>query len=93
MDTGDALLYACPRFSPLLQKETLLICLEKEDPHLTLSVLSLLTFLVPSEDIVGTLCVRGNLGEPCLLLTCYQALLDPPPSATKEMAHKIQLQV
>ncbi len=81
------------RFCPLLQKETILICLEKEDPPLTLSILSLLSFLVSSEDVVGTLCVRANPAEPCLLLTCYQALLDPPASAGKEMAYRIQLQV
>lgn len=78
------------RFGQLLQKETILICLEKEDPHLASSVLSLLATLVRSEDIVGLL---SRHSEPCVLLTCYQSLLDPPSSAGKEMALKIQLQV
>ena len=81
------------RFSQLLQKETILICLEKEDPPLTLSIFSLLSFLVRSEDVVGMLCARANPADPCLLLTCYQTLLDPPASASKETAYRIQVEV
>ena len=81
--------HACFRFGQLLQKETILICLEKEDPHLTFSTLSLLSLLVRSEDMVAMLCTYGI---PCVLLTCYQCLLDPPSSAGKELACNIQLQ-
>ena len=78
------------RFDQLLQKETVGISLDKEDPSLISSVLSLLIFLVRSEVMVDMLCRQG---ESCVLLTCYQCLLDPPSSEGKDTAHKIQVQV
>ena len=44
------------RFSPLLEEETVGICLDKEDPQVTLAVLILLTHIVKSPTIVGLLC-------------------------------------
>ncbi len=96
------------RFGQLLCKDTIAICIEKEDPLLTSTVLSLFTLLVRSEDVVKMLCGHGDPDpcghgdlDPCALLTCYQCLLDPPsspsspsPSEGKDDAScKIQIQV
>ena len=47
---------ACCRFSPLLEEETIGICLDKEDPQVTLAVLNLLTHIVKSPSITSLLC-------------------------------------
>lgn len=88
----DCPLESLHRFEPLLRKETILFCLEREEPGLTLSALRLLTLLFRAEDLVGGVCCYGT-GEPCLLATCYQCLLDPPSSAGGEVTSSIQLQV
>lgn len=71
------ILYFCFRFERLLQKDTIVLCLEKEDPTLTSSLLSLLTLMVRSENLVGNLCSRD---EPCILGTLYQHLSELPPA-------------
>ena len=63
------------RFSSLLQEDKLGVCLDKEDPNLTLVVLELLTTLVRSPDVANELCGHG---DPCVPITCYQCLVDPP---------------
>ena len=64
------------RFTPLLQKDAIALCLEKEDSLLTSYVLTLLTLMARSEVLINNLCSHT---EPCLLLSLYQYLLVPPP--------------
>ena len=86
----DYVAVSCLRFGQLLQKEVLLVCLEKEDPPLTCSVLRLLSHLVRSEELVKMLCIYS---DPCVLHTCYKYLVQPPSSAGSNQALHIQLQV
>ena len=85
-----ALLSIHCRFSPLFHDDKLDICLEKDDPQLTLSVLILLSRLVRLPDVAALLCYHTN---PCLLLTCYQLLVDPPPSNNSDVIFRIRLHV
>ncbi len=61
----------------MFQKDTIVLCLEREDHALTGAILSLLTLLVRFESILGNLC---SVGDPCILATLYQYLMDPPAS-------------
>ena len=105
------------RFSPLLEEETVGICLDKEDPQVTLAVLTLLTHIVKSPTIVGLLCSHQGLNQnlsmcmyscvlvcvlqclfsdvdtdPCIPLSCYQCLLEPPPGPP-ESVYRVRIQV
>lgn len=59
----------CCRFSPLLEEETIGICLDKEDPQVTLAVLNLLTHIVKSPSITSLLC--SHQGEISLGIDAY----------------------
>ena len=78
------------RFSPLLHDDKLGLCLDRDDPQLTLSVLNLLSQLVRSPAIAELLCIHT---DACLPLTCYQCLIDPPASNNADIIFRIRLQV
>jgi len=61
--------FVCCRFSPLLEEETIGICLDKEDPQVTLAVLNLLTHIVKSPSITSLLC--SHQGEISLGIDVY----------------------
>ena len=82
------------RFSSLLSEDSIGICLDKEDPELTLAVLSLLSHMTRSPALAAMLCTYK---EPsCIPFTCYQCLLEPPAAVATESSDtgfKIRIQV